>query len=69
MGFRMRLPNALVNMLPGSAQAATALVLTAVLLVLAALAPSHVVGIGADWQVVASLKAIGAVVSPQAFTA
>ncbi|MGB2772928.1 MAG: hypothetical protein WBF31_11440, partial [Anaerolineae bacterium] len=49
------------------AQAATALALAAALLVLAAAAPIHVAGIRTDWQVVASLKAVGSVISPQAF--
>ena len=54
-------------MFPGLAQAATALALAAALLVLAASAPIHVAGIRTDWQVVASLKAVGSVISPQAF--
>ena len=65
MSFRMRFPNALA----GLAQAAAAFTLAIVLLVLAALAPIHVTGIRDDWQVAASLKAIGASVSPQVFTA
>ncbi len=67
MSLRTRLPNTSVRMFPGLAQAATALALAAALLVLAAAAPIHVAGIRTDWQVVASLKAVGSVISPQAF--
>ena len=63
MSFRLRLPNAPA----GLAQAAAAFTLAIVLLVLAASAPIHLAGIREDWQVAASLKVIGAVVSPQAF--
>ena len=67
MRFWARLPNALAGMLPGLAQVATALALAAALLMLGASAPIHLAGIRQDWQVAASLKAIGSVVSPQAF--
>lgn len=67
MGFRTRLLNRSASMLPGFAQAATALALAAALLMMAALAPIHVAGIRTDWQVVASLRAVGTAISPQTF--
>ena len=69
MSFRISLPNASAGMLPGLAQVATALALAAALLVLAAAAPIHLAGIRDDWQVAASMKTVGASVSPQTFAA
>jgi inosine-uridine nucleoside N-ribohydrolase len=63
MNFRVTIPNALA----GLAQAAVAFTLAIALLILAASAPIHLAGIREDWQVAASLKTIGPVVSPQAF--
>ena len=69
MSFRIRLPNAPVRMLPGWHRSRPQFALAAALLVLAAAAPIHLAGIRDDWQVAASLKAVGAIVSPQAFAA